>query len=76
MFARCGGFGDAATAARPVRGERIAALLAQGRFAPLRLVAQVALLAALGAGVLDRLGPAPSPTGRRRYPGSWRRSRG
>lgn len=55
MFSRFGGFGDAATAARLVRGERIAALLAQGRFRPLPLIAQVALLAALDAGLLDKV---------------------
>lgn len=53
MFSRFGGFGDSATAARLVRGERIAALLAQSRFQPLPRVAQVALLAALDAGLLD-----------------------
>ena len=55
MFSRFGGFGDAATAARLVHGERIAALLAQGRFQPLSLAAQVALLAALDAGLLDKV---------------------
>jgi F-type H+-transporting ATPase subunit alpha len=55
MFSRFGGFGDAATAARLVRGERIAALLAQDRFQPLSLVTQVALLVALDAGLLDRI---------------------
>jgi len=57
MFSRFGGFGDAATSARLVRGERIAALLAQGRFQPLLLITQVALLAALDAGVLDKIDP-------------------
>jgi F-type H+-transporting ATPase subunit alpha len=57
MFSRFGGFGDAATAARLVRGERIAALLAQGRFQPLALLTQVALLAALDAGLLDKADP-------------------
>ena len=54
MFSRFGGFGDAATAARLVRGERIAALLAQDRFAPIPFAAQVALLAALDDGLLDK----------------------
>ncbi|MWD26140.1 F0F1 ATP synthase subunit alpha [Aquicoccus sp. SCR17] len=57
IFSRFGGFGDSASAARLVRGEWIAALLAQHRFAPLPLVAQVALLAALDAGVLDKIDP-------------------
>ncbi|MCC0080383.1 MAG: F0F1 ATP synthase subunit alpha [Rhodobacter sp.] len=61
MFARFGGFGDSTGGARLVRGERIAALLAQDRFAPLDPWAQVALLAALDAGVLDGLDPAALP---------------
>lgn len=58
MFSRFGGFGDAGMAARMARGERIAALLAQPRFAPLGLTAQIALLAGLDAGLLDPLDPA------------------
>ncbi|MBS0126025.1 F0F1 ATP synthase subunit alpha [Thetidibacter halocola] len=69
MFSRFGGFGDAATAARRVRGERIAALLAQDRFAPLPLAAQVALLAALEAGLLDAADPAALPALKARLPG-------
>ena len=61
MFARFGGFGDDAMKARMVRGERIAALLAQDRFAPLPVVVQIALLAALDAGVLDAVEPARLP---------------
>jgi F-type H+-transporting ATPase subunit alpha len=57
MFARFGGFGDAQTRARIARGERIGALLAQPRFAPLRTLDQVALLAALADGALDSLAP-------------------
>lgn len=57
IFSRFGGFGDAATTARLVRGERIAALLAQSRFQPLSLVTQVALLASLDAGLLDKIDP-------------------
>lgn len=53
MFSRFGGFGDQASAARAIRGARIAALLAQPRFHPLPLVAQIALLAALNEGLLD-----------------------
>ena len=55
MFSRFGGFGDAAMKKRLERGERIGALLAQGRYAPLSTAAQVALLAALSDGVLDRV---------------------
>jgi F-type H+-transporting ATPase subunit alpha len=50
MFSRFGGFGDAA---RLARGAAIAHLLAQDRFAPLPVLAQIALLAGLEAGVLD-----------------------
>lgn len=53
MFSRFGGFGDQASAARAIRGARIAALLAQPRFHPLPLVTQIALLAALNEGLLD-----------------------
>ncbi|WP_321490041.1 F0F1 ATP synthase subunit alpha [uncultured Hyphomonas sp.] len=53
MFARFGGFGDDAMAARMKRGERIAALLAQPRLSPLDLLTQVALLSALNEGFLD-----------------------
>lgn len=53
MFSRFGGFGDEAMKKRLERGERIGALLAQDRYAPLSTAAQVALLAALTDGVLD-----------------------
>ena len=53
MFSRFGGFGDAAMKARLARGERIGALLNQPRFEPLSTPAQVALLVALDAGLLD-----------------------
>jgi F-type H+-transporting ATPase subunit alpha len=53
MFSRFGGFGDEAMAARMKRGERIAALLAQPRLSPLKLLTQVALLSALNEGILD-----------------------
>jgi F-type H+-transporting ATPase subunit alpha len=53
VFSRFGGFGDAAMKKRLERGERIGALLAQGRYVPLSTAAQVALLAALSDGVLD-----------------------
>lgn len=58
MFSRFGGFGDTAMKARMLRGERIAALLAQPRFSPLPLIAQIALLTALNEGVLDDPAPA------------------
>lgn len=55
MFTRFGGISDTRVKERLVRGERIRALLTQPRFATLRLVDQVALLAALGEGVFDGL---------------------
>ncbi|MCA8883457.1 MAG: F0F1 ATP synthase subunit alpha [Rhodobacteraceae bacterium] len=58
MFSRFGGFGDAAMKRRMARGERIAALLAQDRFAPLPTLVQIALLAGLNAGLLDDVDPA------------------
>ncbi|MDE3174665.1 MAG: F0F1 ATP synthase subunit alpha [Pseudomonadota bacterium] len=61
MFSRFGGFGDAAMKRRLERGERIAALLAQDRYAPLATVAQAALLAALAAGELDAAPVAEFP---------------
>ena len=53
MFTRFGGMSSARIKNELVRGERIRALLIQPRYAPLRLADQVALLAALEAGVLD-----------------------
>ncbi|WP_414132154.1 F0F1 ATP synthase subunit alpha [Rhizobium jaguaris] len=55
MFTRFGGMSDGRIKTQIARGERIRALLAQPRFAALRTVDQIALLAALGAGVLDAL---------------------
>ena len=55
MFSRFGGFGDAAMKKRLQHGERIGALLAQERFAPISILAQIALLAALAEGMLDAL---------------------
>lgn len=55
MFSRFGGFGDAAMRERLARGERIGALLAQARAEPLSTPVQVALLAALSEGLLDRV---------------------
>ena len=53
IFARFGGFGDATMKSRIARGERIGAILAQGRFKPLSVAEQVALLAAVADGALD-----------------------
>src|SRR5271165_5580961 len=53
MFTRFGGIADTRVKATIARGERIRALLAQPRFATLRLVDQVALLSALADGVFD-----------------------
>lgn len=54
MFTRFGGISDNRVRGQITRGQRIRALLAQPRFASLRLVDQVALLAALDAGLLDQ----------------------
>src|SRR5208337_3571394 len=53
MFTRFGGIADTRVRATITRGERIRALLAQPRFATLRLVDQVALLFALSDGAFD-----------------------
>ena len=53
VFSRFGGFGDDAMKKRLKREERIGALLAQDRYAPLSTAAQVALLAALSDGLPD-----------------------
>ena len=53
MFTRFGGITDQRVKATIGRGERIRALLAQPRFATLRLVDQVALLSAIADGVFD-----------------------
>ncbi|HZV09616.1 MAG TPA: F0F1 ATP synthase subunit alpha, partial [Novosphingobium sp.] len=58
MFTRFGGVPDDRFRATLTRGERIRALLVQPRLRPLRGAEQVALLAALDAGVLDGLAPA------------------
>lgn len=58
MFTRFGGLSDARVREQIARGERSRALLAQPRFAALRLVDQVALLAALNAGSFDAHPPA------------------
>lgn len=69
MFSRFGGFGDAAMKARMLRGERIAALFDQGQFAPLPVLVQIALLAALDEGVLDPVDPAKFPALKAALPG-------
>jgi F-type H+-transporting ATPase subunit alpha len=53
MFTRFGGISDTRIKSQMDRGRRIRALLAQPRFSPLRLVDQVALLAALADGAFD-----------------------
>ncbi|NVO28863.1 F0F1 ATP synthase subunit alpha [Donghicola sp. C2-DW-16] len=53
MFTRFGGISNDRVKAQIARGERIRALLVQPRYAGLRLVDQVALLAALGDSILD-----------------------
>ena len=57
MFTRLGGVSDPRFKATLTRGERIRAVLAQTRFSPMRQADQVALLAALNAGVLDAIEP-------------------
>ncbi|MBG0812543.1 F0F1 ATP synthase subunit alpha [Methylosinus sp. H3A] len=61
MFTRFGGMSNARIERDMIRGERIRALLTQPRFTPLRLADQVALLAALDAGILDSLPVAAIP---------------
>ncbi|MYZ48971.1 F0F1 ATP synthase subunit alpha [Propylenella binzhouense] len=60
-FTRFGGISDTRIKAQMARGERIRALLAQPRLAPLRLADEVALLAALADGALDGLPPEALP---------------
>ena len=55
MFTRFGGLSDARVKAQIVRGERIRSLITQPGFSALRLVDEVALLAALDAAVFDPL---------------------
>jgi len=61
MFTRFGGISNPRVQGQITRGERIRALLTQPRYANLRSTDQVALLAALGEGVLDAI-----PVGRLR----------
>lgn len=69
MFTRFGGIADTHVKAEMVRGERIRALLSQPRFATLRPVDEIALLAALAAGILDDLPVEAVPELRARLPG-------
>ena len=55
MFTRFGGLSDSRVKAQITRGERIRTLITQPRFAALRLVDEVGLLAALADGVFDPL---------------------
>jgi F-type H+-transporting ATPase subunit alpha len=55
MFTRFGGAMEPRVKAQVARGERIRALITQPRFAPLRPVDELALLAALADGVFDIL---------------------
>ena len=67
MFTRFGGIAGHARARGTIaRGERIRALIAQPRFATLRLVDQVALLSALAEGVFDDIGAPQVAEARRR----------
>lgn len=53
MFTRFGGLSEARVKAQIARGERIRALIAQPRFAPLRPIGEIALLLALSEGAFD-----------------------
>ncbi|WP_068114758.1 F0F1 ATP synthase subunit alpha [Tropicimonas marinistellae] len=66
MFTRFGGISNARVSAQIVRGERVRALLNQPRYCGLRLVDQVALLAALAEGALDAEIPGRLPALRTR----------
>ncbi|HVZ09999.1 F0F1 ATP synthase subunit alpha [Rhodopila sp.] len=69
MFTRFGGIADTRVKAQVTRGERIRRLLQQPRFVTLRPVDQIALLAALNAGVLDALSATSIAELRARLPG-------
>jgi F-type H+-transporting ATPase subunit alpha len=70
MFSRFGGIADTRVKAQMIHGERIRALLQQPRFATLRAVDEIALLAALSAGILDDLPASAIPELRARLPGN------
>jgi F-type H+/Na+-transporting ATPase subunit alpha len=57
MFSRFGGVPDARVRTQLARGMRLRALLSQPQYAPLRLVDEVALAAALNVGLLDAVTP-------------------
>jgi F-type H+/Na+-transporting ATPase subunit alpha len=57
MFSRFGGVPDARVKAQLARGMRLRALLSQPQYAPLRLVDEVTLAAALHDGLLDAVTP-------------------
>lgn len=69
MFTRFGGISNSRVKAQITRGERIRALLTQPRYANLRMVDQVALLAALAEGVFDTLPPETLADLRAQLPG-------
>jgi proton translocating ATP synthase, F1 alpha subunit len=69
MFTRFGGISNVRVKTQIARGERIRALLTQPRYSGLRLVDQVALLAALADGALDEVAPEVIPELRERLPG-------
>lgn len=69
MFTRFGGISDSRVKSQIERGKRIRAILTQPRFANLRLVDQVALLAALNGGVFDNLPADIIPAIRTQLPG-------
>jgi F-type H+/Na+-transporting ATPase subunit alpha len=66
VFSRFGGLTDARVKAQVVRGKHIRALITQQRYAPLRPVDEVALLAALAEGVFDDIPVETLPTIRSR----------
>jgi F-type H+-transporting ATPase subunit alpha len=68
MFTRFGGISNERVRGQIARGERIRAMLAQPRYAGLRLVDQVALLAALSDGTLDAMQPDGIAALRHRLP--------
>ncbi|MCA0942025.1 F0F1 ATP synthase subunit alpha [Salipiger pacificus] len=68
MFTRFGGISSTRVKAQIARGESIRALLTQPRYAGLRLVDQVALLAALAEGKLDGVSPDRLAELRRQLP--------
>jgi F-type H+-transporting ATPase subunit alpha len=69
MFSRFGGLTDAGLKRRIGHGDRISALLQQARYAPLRPIDQIALLAALNAGLLDDVPLAQIASLKARLPG-------